>query len=81
MTTPRPQGGLTIERLCELTKLARAGYYRHWRASAPRQEQTALRDAIQRIALESRVHRAIAISSTNCSGAMAWWSAIGGCCV
>ena len=57
MTTPRPQGRLTIERLCALAHVSRAGYYRHWQASAPRQEQTAVRDAIQRIALEHCVHR------------------------
>jgi len=28
-----------------------AGYYRHWAASAPRQEETGVRDAIQRLAL------------------------------
>jgi putative transposase len=27
--------------------VGRAGYYRHWQASAPRREETALRDAIQ----------------------------------
>src|SRR5258706_7955597 len=30
----------------------RAGSYRHWGASAPRQEETGVRDAIQRLALE-----------------------------
>jgi len=34
--------------------VSRAGYYRHWAASAPREEETAVRDAIQRIALENR---------------------------
>ena len=53
MTAPRPQGELTIEGLCALAKVSRAGYYRHWQASAPRQEETAVRDAIQRIALAS----------------------------
>jgi transposase InsO family protein len=57
MTTRRPQGELTIERLCGLAKVSRAGYYRHWQGSAPRAEQTAVRDAIQRVALENRVHR------------------------
>jgi putative transposase len=52
--TPRPQGGLTVERMCQLAGVSRAGYYRHWQASAPRQEETAVRDAIQRIALANR---------------------------
>jgi transposase InsO family protein len=37
-----------------LAGLSRAGYYRHWQASAPRQEEVALRDAIQRLALGNR---------------------------
>jgi putative transposase len=54
MTSPRPQGELTVERMCALAGVNRAGYYRQWRASAPRQEETEVRDAIQRIALENR---------------------------
>ncbi len=51
MTTLLPQGELTIERMCALAGVSRAGYYRHWTASAPRQEETCVRDAIQRVAL------------------------------
>jgi len=54
MTSPRPQGELTVERMCVLSGVSRAGYYRHWKRSAPRQEETAVRDAIQRIALSNR---------------------------
>jgi len=54
MTSPRPQGELTVERMCVLARVTRAGYYRQWRASAPRQEETAVRDAIQRVALGNR---------------------------
>src|SRR6266852_2939890 len=54
MTSPRPQGELTVERICMLARVSRAGYYRQWRASAPRQEETAVRDAIQRVALGNR---------------------------
>ena len=52
--TSLPQGELTIERMCALSGVSRAGYYRHWAASAPRQEETAVRDAIQRLALAHR---------------------------
>ena len=52
--TPRPQGMLTVERMCALAGVSRAGYYRHWQASAPRQEETEVRDAIQRAALANR---------------------------
>lgn len=54
MTTSLPQGKLTVERMCALAGVSRAGYYRHWAASAPRQEETGLRDAIQRVALADR---------------------------
>jgi putative transposase len=51
MTPPLPQGELTVERMCALAGVSRAGYYRHWGASAPRAEETGVRDAIQRLAL------------------------------
>jgi putative transposase len=51
MTAPLPQGELTVERMCALAGVSRAGYYRRWAASAPRQEATGVRDAIQRLAL------------------------------
>ena len=53
---PLPQGDHSISRMCSLAALNRAGYYRHWRASAPREEETAVRDAIQRIALKNRFY-------------------------
>jgi hypothetical protein len=34
--------------------VSRAGYYRRWQASAPRQEEIAVRDAIQRVVLANR---------------------------
>jgi putative transposase len=48
------QGELGIERMCRLSGVSRAGYYRHWQASAPRREEAGLRDAIQRLALSHR---------------------------
>jgi transposase InsO family protein len=53
---------LSIERMCALAGVSRAGYYRSWRASAPRQEETGARDAVQRLALGHRHygHRRIA---------------------
>jgi hypothetical protein len=39
---------------CALAGVSRAGYYRHWGASAPRQEETGVRYAIQHLALEHR---------------------------
>ena len=40
--------------MCALADVSRTGYYRHWQASRPRQEETALRDRIQKLALEYR---------------------------
>jgi hypothetical protein len=54
MTTSRSQGEIAIERMCQLVGISRSGYYRHWQLSAPRQEETGLRDAIQRLALKHR---------------------------
>jgi putative transposase len=54
MTTPLRQGETTIARMCALAGVSRAGYYRNWAASAPRQEETAIRDMIQRVALAER---------------------------
>jgi putative transposase len=56
MTTPVPQGDLTVARMCALARVSRAGYYRSFKASAPRQEETCVRDALQRIALKNRFY-------------------------
>lgn len=48
------QGKIGIERMCRLADVSRAGYYRSWQHSKPRQEETGLRDAIQRLAIKHR---------------------------
>jgi putative transposase len=57
------QGSLSVERMCVVAQVSRAGYYRHWQAVAPRATETALRDEVQRLALADRHcgHRRIAI--------------------
>ncbi len=40
--------------MCTLAQVNRTGYYRQWAASAPREEETALRDSVQRLALANR---------------------------
>ncbi|MFO1071106.1 MAG: IS3 family transposase, partial [Geminicoccaceae bacterium] len=58
MTASLSQGrSATIERLCRLSGVSRAGYYRFWRTTAPRQHDTTVRDAIQRLALANGPHR------------------------
>jgi transposase InsO family protein len=46
--------GLSIREMCESTAVSRASYYRSWRKREPKQEELALRDAIQRLALKDR---------------------------
>jgi transposase InsO family protein len=50
----QPQAHLSIESMCRLGQVSRAGFYRHWREREPRSEQTELRGQIQQIALAHR---------------------------
>jgi putative transposase len=49
----RSQGAMTIDRLCRLAGVSRAGYYRSFQQNEPRRHDTMVRDAVQRIALAS----------------------------
>src|SRR5258708_20653213 len=51
MTAGVAQGEPAIAGMCARAVVSRAGYYRQWAASARRQEETGVRDAIQRLAL------------------------------
>jgi putative transposase len=48
------QGSLNIRELCESGQVSSASYYRNWTQREPKQEEVALRDAIQRLALKDR---------------------------
>jgi putative transposase len=48
------QGGLSIERMCELARVSRAGFYRSLQEQASGEEDVEVRSVIQRIALEHR---------------------------
>ncbi|MGQ0735200.1 MAG: IS3 family transposase [Acidobacteriota bacterium] len=48
------QGSLSIERMCQLAQVSRAGFYRHLQARAPTQEDMEVRSMIQAIAVEHR---------------------------
>jgi len=52
----RSQGQLSIQRMCELTGVSRASFYRHWEQREPAAADTELRDAIQRLALSHRYY-------------------------
>jgi len=48
------QGKFSIQRMCQLMVVSRAGYYRHWEAVAPDEAEMAARDAIQKLVLLHR---------------------------
>ena len=48
------QGSLSIERMCELVRVSRAGFYRSFREQHPVEEEMEVRSAIQQIAVEHR---------------------------
>jgi putative transposase len=50
------QGGLTIEQMCDLARVSRAGFYRHWLEKEPTAAEMSLRDAMQRAALRHRYY-------------------------
>jgi len=47
-------GSMSIERMCQLAQVSRAGFYRSLREQTPVQEEMELRSAIQQIAVEHR---------------------------
>ena len=54
MTAQETQGGPEIQHLCQLGGVSRAGYYRHFEASAPARADTDLRGHIQLLSLKHR---------------------------
>jgi len=48
------QGDLSIERMCRLTEVSRAGFYRSFQADIPSEDELELRSAVQEIVLEHR---------------------------
>ena len=45
---------LSVEQLCRLGQVSRSSFYRHWQERAPRAEEMALRDHLQRLCLANR---------------------------
>ena len=48
------QGSLSIERMCQLVQVSRAGFYRSLQEQQPVQEEMEVRAAIQQIVLAHR---------------------------
>jgi putative transposase len=53
---PSMQGKLSVERMCTLAQVSRAGFYRWLQRKEPGAEETAIRAAIQEIAVEHHRH-------------------------
>lgn len=51
-----PLEGFSVQHACHLAQVGRAGFYREWEEQEPRQLDTLLRDAMQRIALSNRLY-------------------------
>jgi putative transposase len=51
---PSLQGKLSVERMCTLVQVSRAGFYRWLRRKQPGAEETAVRAAIQEVAVEHK---------------------------
>jgi len=56
MSAPETQGCPSIDHLCALAKVSRAGFYRFGEVRRPERTEADLRDKIQTIALENRFH-------------------------
>jgi hypothetical protein len=52
----RTQGGLTLQRMCELVGVSRASFYRSWEQQEPTAAEMAVRDAIQGAAMAHRYY-------------------------
>ncbi|HEY4930909.1 MAG TPA: IS3 family transposase [Terriglobales bacterium] len=48
------QGSLSIERMCQLARVSRAGFYRSLQEQVPLEESMEVRSAIEQVALEHR---------------------------
>jgi hypothetical protein len=63
------QGSLTIERMCQLAQVSRAGFYRSLAEHLPVEEEMEVRSTIQQIALEHRRPMGIGELRPNCTDA------------
>jgi len=50
----QPQAHLSIESMCRLGRVSRAGFYRHWQQREPRGEEMELRAQVQQIVVTHR---------------------------
>ena len=48
------QGGLSVERMCQLSQVSRASFYRYLRSGRRAEQEMVLRSAVQNVVLEHR---------------------------
>jgi hypothetical protein len=62
------QGGLRIERMCQLAQVSRAGFSRSLQEVQPVEEEMLVRAAMQQIALEHRRRYGYRRITASCAG-------------
>ncbi len=50
------QGRTSVERMCDLARVSRAGFYRDWQQREPGPAEMAIRSAVQEAALRHRLY-------------------------
>lgn len=48
------EGAASVQRMCELSQVSRAGFYRDWQTRQPREAEMAIREEVQKAALSQR---------------------------
>ena len=66
------QGNLSIERMCQLARVSRAGFYRSLQEQQPVEEDMEVRSAIQKIFAEHKRRYGYRRVSSSCDGAECW---------
>jgi putative transposase len=65
-------GSLSIEHMCQLVPVSRAGFYRSWHEVQPVEEAMMVRAEIQQIALAHRRRYGYRRITASCGGGACW---------
>ena len=66
------QGGLRIERMCQLAQVSRAGFYRSLQEAQPVEEAMRVRTEFRRLRWRIDAGTAIDGSRRSCAGGVCW---------
>ena len=64
--------GFEASHACQIARVSRAGFYRHYEQHEPRQADVAFRNLIQKVALENRFNGYRRVTRQNCNTAAPW---------